>query len=92
MDQVTEELEHLSEQDFTQLDIFWREDFEEWVIKEPRIGGETLRIIRSGRDKEKPLNGHRYWTHPYFEDRTLVDLKEAEARGEDRISNDSITK
>jgi hypothetical protein len=55
--------------------------------------GVTREILNQlvGRDKEKPLNGYRYWTHPYFENRTLLDLKEAEVRGEDRISNGSIT-
>lgn len=47
VNQDTEELEYLPEQELAQLDILEREDLEEWVIEEPRILGEDLLIITS---------------------------------------------
>jgi Protein of unknown function DUF91. len=47
VDQETEELEHLSEQEFEQLDILEREHLQEWVIEEPQLLGEQLKMISS---------------------------------------------
>lgn len=55
VDQETEELDHLSEQEFAQLDILEREDLEEWVIEEPRILGERLKVISSEYAKFRDL-------------------------------------
>ena len=43
-----------------------------------------------GRDKDRPLNGYRYWVHPEFGDRTLLSLRNADVRGDDRDSIDAI--
>lgn len=43
-----------------------------------------------GRDKDKPLNGYAYWTHPDFRGRTLLELRETNVWGEDRESEDSL--
>lgn len=55
VDQETEKLEHLPEQDFTRLDIREREHLEEWAIEEPRILGEELLVISSEYSKFKDL-------------------------------------
>lgn len=34
-----------------------------------------------GRDKEKPLNGYAYWTHPEFGNRSLLELRRSNVRG-----------
>lgn len=47
VDQDTEELEHLPEQELSQLNILERDDLEEWAINEPRILGEDLLVITS---------------------------------------------
>lgn len=54
--------------------------------------GLTREILNQliGRDKEKPLNGYAYWTHPDFGGRALLGLREANVRGEDRKSEDSV--
>lgn len=41
------------------------------------------------RDTKKPLNGYGYWTHPGFGGRTLLELREANVRGEDREPGDT---
>jgi len=40
--------------------------------------GLTREILHQqvGRDKNDPLNGYAYWTHPAFDDRTLLRLRE----------------
>jgi len=47
VDQDAKYLEHLPEQELTQLDILEREHLEEWAIEEPRILGEDLLVITS---------------------------------------------
>ncbi len=47
VNQDSEELEHLPEQEFTELDILEREHLQEWAIEEPRILGEDLLVITS---------------------------------------------
>lgn len=47
VDQDSEELEQLPEEEFTELDILEREHFQEWAIEEPRILGENLLVITS---------------------------------------------
>lgn len=55
VDREAEVLEHLSEQELSELDILERENLEEWVIDEPRILGEDLRIITAEFDKFEDL-------------------------------------
>lgn len=54
--------------------------------------GLTREILNQliGRDKSKPLNGYAYWTHPEFGGKTLLELREANVRGEDRTSEDGL--
>lgn len=42
-----------------------------------------------GRDKNDPLNGYKYWTHPAIEGQTLLALREAGASAADRAPDDS---
>lgn len=53
--------------------------------------GLTREILNRlvGRDKNKPLNGYAYWTHPEFGDRTLLNLREADVTGDERDRDDS---
>lgn len=37
-----------------------------------------------GRDTGRSLNGYDYWCHPAFDDRTLTELRESDARADDR--------
>lgn len=48
--------------------------------------GLTREILHQqvGRDKNDPLNGYAYWTHPRFDHQTLLTLREADVTGEDR--------
>jgi hypothetical protein len=54
--------------------------------------GLTREILNQlvDRDKEKPLNGYAYWTHPDFEGRTLLKLRKENFRGEDRGSDEQL--
>ena len=36
------------------------------------------------RDRDEALNGYNFWCHPDFEGRTLSDLRNSDATGEDR--------
>jgi hypothetical protein len=47
VDQESEELDHLPEQGFSELDILEREHLQEWAIEEPRVLGEELLVITS---------------------------------------------
>lgn len=47
VNQENAELEHLPEEEFTELDILEREDFQEWAIEEPRVLGEDLLVVTS---------------------------------------------
>ncbi|WP_136715502.1 endonuclease NucS domain-containing protein [Halorientalis salina] len=47
VDQDTETLDRLPEQQLAQLNVLERADLEEWVIREPRILGEDLLVISS---------------------------------------------
>jgi signal peptidase I len=48
--------------------------------------GLTREILNQlvDRNKDDPLNGYRYWTHPAFEKKTLLNLREANVSAEDR--------
>jgi hypothetical protein len=47
INQDSNELEQLSEEELAKLDILETDDLEEWVIEEPRILGEDLLVITS---------------------------------------------
>lgn len=47
VNQDDEQLRHLPEREFIELDILEREDLQEWAIEEPRILGEDLLILSS---------------------------------------------
>lgn len=51
--------------------------------------GLTREILNQlvGRSKDEPLNGYRYWTHPAYGERTLLNLREANVSAEDRESS-----
>jgi hypothetical protein len=55
--------------------------------------GLTREILHQlvGRDKDKPLNGYAYWTHPEFGNQTLLTLREADATGKEREENKETT-
>lgn len=55
VNQDAEILQHLPEQELSQLDILEREDLEEWAIGEPRILGEELLVITAEFDKFEDL-------------------------------------
>lgn len=70
-----------------QNNIEWPHDGETYSFT-----GLTREILYQlvGRDKEKPLNGYAYWTHPDFGGRTLLGLREENVQGEERESKDSL--
>ncbi len=55
--------------------------------------GLTREILNRlvGRDKNKPLNGYAYWTHPEFGNRTLLNLREEDITGDERVPDDLTT-
>lgn len=55
VDQDAEQLHHLPEQEFAQLNILEREDLEEWAVKEPRLLGEEFLIVSSEYSKFEDL-------------------------------------
>jgi len=64
-----------------QNNVEWTHDGETYSFT-----GLTREILNQlvGRDKEKPLNGYAYWTHPDFGGKTLLQLREENAQGEER--------
>ncbi|QCC51434.1 PDDEXK family nuclease [Halapricum salinum] len=63
-----------------QNNLEWLENGEQYSFT-----GLTREILNRlvGRDKNKPLNGYAYWTHPEFGDRTLLNLREADETADD---------
>ena len=63
----------------------------EWLHEnEPySFTGLTREILHRlvGRDKDKPLNGYGYWTHPEFDGRTLLRLRKENATADERKSS-----
>jgi signal peptidase I len=86
-----------ADRDWNPNDEYWRarvtgmtgqQDNVEWLHDGETYSftGLTKEILNQlvGRDKDDPLNGYAYWTHPDFGGRTLLGLREANIRGEER--------
>jgi hypothetical protein len=85
-----------SEREYDATDDYWRgrvtgnqgqQDNVQWLHDGETYSftGLTREILHQlvGRDKSEPLNGYKYWVHPDFEGKTLLGLRESNARDAD---------
>lgn len=61
--------------------IRWLEDGQEFSFT-----GLSKHILQELTGNRKRLNGYKYWCHPEFENRTLLDLRKSDVRGDERIA------